>query len=647
MPRTSLPKRLFLAILVLLAIVAVQRLTRPGAGGEKAGADAAQVMPSGPSEVVQAQFLFEAPPLPSGPQPDGRQHEDAIRRLPPVEPFVGPPVSDLDQSRGDSAAAEVSAPYASTLPEDEDVTATVGTSTLSMPEVLKSGMEFADSEPSDVEPNYVGPNDVEPNDVGPNDAVPHATSEYSSKASDGEPLASQEDKDDQVYRLPPTTDVLEQAGRPVPQVLGPPAESVAEPTKPTMPWPVAGDKDVVADKPSNMPLASGAVGDVNHDVPYGFPVVPPIIPETGDDSGIGSGENAALSNDGVSNDAVANSAASASAHDSESANRDSTFHLLEGSGQSVGSDSDYSRLPPVEEADQSVAVPTIPLTGAITETSNSELAAAAKRRVSPPVKDSVAARQAGRLVAHGFALANRGALYAARAEFLQALDLIVEERDAVNGNGRSAEALAAAWQALSEADDFLPKSSRGVLNRDIQPVVEMHRTTVLHAADLTGINSIVALQRYYTFARNQLAEAVHGEPVAAQALFALGKLHMLFPKQSPSERRRNGQKAVAFHQAALMVHPRDHLAANELGVLLARAEQYEFAKEVFLQSLTVMPRAETWHNLAAVHRVLGESELQRRAQYEKERMLGEKKVAPRNDSMNSGVQWISPARVRS
>jgi len=267
-----------------------------------------------------------------------------------------------------------------------------------------------------------------------------------------------------------------------------------------------------------------------------------------------------------------------------------------------------------------------------------------------PKRPSVAARQSSQLIAHGFTLANRGALFAARSEFLQALSLIAEERDARNGNNECAEALAAAWQALTEADEFLPKNSRGVFNRDIEQLVGMHRTPVLQGKDLTGVNAIVALQHYYTYARNQLARAVHGEAEASKALFALGKMHMQFPQQAPGERRRNGQKAVAFHQAALMVDERNHLAANELGVLLARASQHEFAKEVFLRSLMTRQRVETWHNLAAVHKALGEVEEERRALMQKQRLvaLQTRRQTQGSQANRGGVEWVSPAEfVRS
>jgi tetratricopeptide (TPR) repeat protein len=75
-------------------------------------------------------------------------------------------------------------------------------------------------------------------------------------------------------------------------------------------------------------------------------------------------------------------------------------------------------------------------------------------------------------------------------------------------------------------------------------------------------------------------------------------------------------KAIVFYQAALLVDPRNFMAANELGVLLANYGKYDQAMAAFVQSLKVSPQPVTWQNLAVVHAQLGQTELAQRAMRE-------------------------------
>jgi hypothetical protein len=99
---------------------------------------------------------------------------------------------------------------------------------------------------------------------------------------------------------------------------------------------------------------------------------------------------------------------------------------------------------------------------------------------------------------------------------------------------------------------------------------------------------------------------------------------------------------MVYHQAAMLVDPQNHLAANELGVLLARYEQWQEAKRVFLHSVAANPLPQTWHNLAVVHERLGEPSLAAQARFELNQVARQNPQAAL-PSRGPEVRWLSPA----
>ena len=51
--------------------------------------------------------------------------------------------------------------------------------------------------------------------------------------------------------------------------------------------------------------------------------------------------------------------------------------------------------------------------------------------------------------------------------------------------------------------------------------------------------------------------------------------------------RAHTARATLFHQTALLIDPANYRAANELGVLLAKSGQWQYARTYLLHSLTV------------------------------------------------------------
>ena len=101
-----------------------------------------------------------------------------------------------------------------------------------------------------------------------------------------------------------------------------------------------------------------------------------------------------------------------------------------------------------------------------------------------------------------------------------------------------------------------------------------------HAAnDRRGIGCLgntTAIDR----AQERLAFGVGHEPTASMALYLLGRSQIAIMGETAEERALAGPKAIAMYQTALAVDPADYLAANELGVTLARYGQLDEAYRV-------------------------------------------------------------------
>jgi hypothetical protein len=103
---------------------------------------------------------------------------------------------------------------------------------------------------------------------------------------------------------------------------------------------------------------------------------------------------------------------------------------------------------------------------------------------------------------------------------------------------------------------------------------------------------------------------------------------------------------MVFYQAALAVDARNYLAANELGVLLARYGQLQEARQALVHSISTRPHAQGWQNLAIVHRRLGETELAKLAENERELIAKSPAAAPRT-STDQLIEWVDPTTFAS
>ena len=241
-------------------------------------------------------------------------------------------------------------------------------------------------------------------------------------------------------------------------------------------------------------------------------------------------------------------------------------------------------------------------------------------------------------------MAQRGMLYSAQTELLEALTLIAQALDVEDGTSSHAKALAAGLTALEEARDFARSTSQAGGTVEVATIAAGHRTTLFQNSPQIPSSPVIAQQQYFGYAQERFAHAAGQLPAASQILYRLGRLQTALAAHDADPLALHGPQAIVFHQAALVADRGNWLAANELGVLYARYGQLPAAKEMLLASVTMYPHIAGWQNLAAVHRRLGENDLATRADWERQ-ALAAKGAAPSGAS--DIVRWVDPKTFSS
>ena len=264
-----------------------------------------------------------------------------------------------------------------------------------------------------------------------------------------------------------------------------------------------------------------------------------------------------------------------------------------------------------------------------------ELLADAGATVTGHPTGAMVTEQAQTKIRRGYKLAQRGAYFAARQEFVDVLRMIAEAKDQKRGVARRSIALANGLRALEEAADFAPRGSAVESQLDFDVVIASHRTPVAKG-DAGKLMPQQLGDLYYRYAQLQLGAAVAGEPAGSMALHALGKLYSQIGRAEPARIVQADRRAFALQQAALLARDDNHLAAHELGVLLAETGHFVDSEYILAQVAMREPHPVVYRNLARIQRKLGREDLAAVSD-QQAHLLAEQGV-----SSMSGVKWVDP-----
>jgi tetratricopeptide (TPR) repeat protein len=234
-----------------------------------------------------------------------------------------------------------------------------------------------------------------------------------------------------------------------------------------------------------------------------------------------------------------------------------------------------------------------------------------------------------------FALAKRGASFAARQELIEVLRKISQAKDTREGSRTRSTSLAAGLRALEEAEDFAPRGTQLEAELALDIVCASHRTPLARELDLDSMLPSQMMERYNRYAQIKLAVAVAGEPAGSMALHTLGKLNSQLKATEPEQHPLATRRAVAFQQAALLAHNENYLAAHELGLLLAETGHFPEAKHLLAQVATQQPNAMVYRNLARIHQASGDPVQAQMCRVEGDRL------AQMGRGPQSNVDWVS------
>lgn len=236
----------------------------------------------------------------------------------------------------------------------------------------------------------------------------------------------------------------------------------------------------------------------------------------------------------------------------------------------------------------------------------------------------------------GFQLGKSGAVYAARGKFVSVLRQIALAKDAEAGTSAYASALAEGLRTLDDADDFVPRGDALEAELDVAAIAGSHGLRL--ADEISSPHEAIA--RYSQHAATKLATAAASEPAGSMALYGLGKTYARLEAQGDDATA--GRKSLVMFRAAVDTHAENYLAANELGVRLARAGRYRQASQVLRQAATRPTSIATVHaNLAAIEQRLGNTETAALAKTHSERLALQER-ATGQVSKRHGVDWVDP-----
>ena len=203
-------------------------------------------------------------------------------------------------------------------------------------------------------------------------------------------------------------------------------------------------------------------------------------------------------------------------------------------------------------------------------------------------------------------------------------------------------ALASGLTALREADDFLPRGAQIEADLDVAAIIRGHGTPALKGVEPANLTPAAAMQSYLTYAQEQLAAAAGGEVAASMALRGLGKLHETMAEKNVQGIVAACPKAVAFFQAALLAVPQNHMAWNDLGVMLARNGRLDEARMALENSVSFSQDPSAWQNLAAVYQRQGNAQRAEQAIRQARALQQAANGRTGRPTPSLPVEWLNP-----
>jgi tetratricopeptide (TPR) repeat protein len=235
---------------------------------------------------------------------------------------------------------------------------------------------------------------------------------------------------------------------------------------------------------------------------------------------------------------------------------------------------------------------------------------------TPSPEMTAISQRAEQAVRNGFNLAERGALYSARSQFIESLRILADALDTQRDTTCHTRALGAGLRGLTEVDDFVARGERVDVTPNLRLIVDAHHTPILKSRSLDGITLKEAQRFYLTYVQEQLAAAGGDQPVASLALYGLGKICAAPPEMHGPPEQIAEAKAVVLYQSSLLIEPKNFLAANELGVLLAHFGRLNESQSILQQAVAIGSMSAAWQNLATVDDRLGQTRQAEQARHE-------------------------------
>ena len=174
---------------------------------------------------------------------------------------------------------------------------------------------------------------------------------------------------------------------------------------------------------------------------------------------------------------------------------------------------------------------------------------------------------------------------------------------------------------------------------NVAAVIDGHSTKIISQEQAVNMTAIEAMQRYFAFSSHQMRVAAGQNPVSAEALYCLGKLHTVQAKFGASSSKLDIAKAIVFHQSAIAADSGNYRSSNELGVLLANSGRLEESQQMLKRSLQIQQLPQAWQNLAVVHQRAGQQQLAQLA-YQEYKILSEAKT---KGIAQDTIRWVNPA----